>query len=82
LELEVDLVMIRYGILEEDGSKPKVKRTVYVSRLITLLDLKTLLSKNLGIQDISKIRIVTKSMQIIENEQLLMTIEECQDIFI
>ena len=40
LELEIDLVKIRYCFLEENGSKPKDKNTLYVSRLMTLLDLK------------------------------------------
>lgn len=49
LELEVDLIFIKYGMLLENGDKPTQTYQENISKRMTFLDLKILISKKFEI---------------------------------
>ncbi len=51
IELEVDMIYIKYGLMDDDGQKPKSLYELYISRKLSLSDLKNKLSYNFGIPD-------------------------------
>eukprot|EP00347_Sterkiella_histriomuscorum_P024260 403331751 len=74
--LEIHELYLKFGQMQDNGEKPKMLYELNISRYLTLLDLKQIISQKQNISGLSKMRMWQKNSRLIENEELHNYIKE------